>query len=209
MSVFQSVNADVMPGRLHEIAGGTFERVECDHCGHVYQPEHRMLLAHATAGQWIVMHPLEDRAHFATLERGVELIMEREFAAAPRVVAGVARRPRLVFGQRMLGEAVRAAGWAVDSALLECAKLLVMHRDLDRFLALGPFELCCDELADDGSTRHTVWSLSEHRALDEVRIAGDVLEGVQAARGEMRQRYPDLFERPYISACRYFFGATT
>jgi hypothetical protein len=57
-----------------------------------------MLYSELSTRTWIVMHPPADRARFATIERGVFLVMERAFARAPPAVSEAMRgvRPRLV-----------------------------------------------------------------------------------------------------------------
>lgn len=208
--LFDSLNADRVPAQVELVRAGTFELVRCDGCGHAYRPEHTMLYAHFTARAWIIMHPRADRPRFATIERGVELVMAQQLAAAPPLVASGASgvRPRLVFGQHLLTEAVRALDAGLDVARLECAKLLAVRRNMERLMPLGPFELCFEERAPDGALVHAVHALATGDRLDAFSLAPDALDEASASRAELARRFPELFERPYVSACRYLYGAT-
>jgi len=207
--LFDSLNGDRVPVQVEALRQGRFERVDCAGCGHPFQPEHRMLFAHFTARIWIAMCPRVDRPRFATLERGIELVMADAFAGAPPVVADGVRgvRPRLVFGQHMLAEAVRVADAGLEPALLECAKLFAVRRDLQRLMRTGPFELCFERFADTGELVLGLHLLASGERLDAVELPGDALAETHAARDELNRMYPELFERPYVSACRYLYGA--
>jgi hypothetical protein len=208
--LFDSLNADRVPAQVELVLDGTFERVDCAQCGHQYRPEHPMLYAHFTARLWIVMHPRADRPRFATIERGVELVMAEQLGAAPPIVAsgtsGV--RPRLVFGQHMLTEAVRVARAGIDPAMLECAKLVALRRDLAWFMSREPIELCFEEVAGSGDLVHGVHTLASGERIDTLTLPRDVLAEARGAQPVLEQTFPDLFRQPYVSACRYLYGAT-
>jgi hypothetical protein len=208
--LFDSLNADRVPAQVELLLAGTFERVHCEQCGHDYRPEHTMLYAHFSARTWIIMHPREDRPRFTTIERGVELVMQREMSVAPPIVAEGTQdiRPRLVFGQHMLTEAVRTMRAGIDPALLECAKLLAVRGDLQRFLDLGPFELCFEQTTDSGELAHAIHALASGEKIGTLLLPAQALADAQAARPLLEQSFPDLFQRPYVSACRYLYGAT-
>lgn len=205
-SLFDSLNGERVAAQVADILDGTFEQQECEGCGLVFRPEHPMLYSELTARTWLVMHPPAERARFAQLERGVALVMERAFAeAAPavrEVVSGV--RPRLVFGQRMLTEAVRALRAGVPQALLECAKLLALRRDLAALLAFGESQLLFEEIEDDGRLRCGIYELRGERRLGEKKLPGDALAEARASQRELEGLYPELFARPFVSASRYF-----
>lgn len=208
--LFDSLNADRVPAQVELVLDGTFERIDCEQCGHAYRPEHPMLYAHFTARLWIVMHPRVDRPRFATIEHGVALVMAEQLAAAPPMVAsGTADvRPRLVFGQHMLTEAVRVARAGIEPALLECAKLMLVRRDLPRLVSGEPAELCFEQATDSGDLVHGVHALATGERIDTWILPRDLLDEAQAARPVLEQTFPDLFRQPYVSACRYLYGAT-
>jgi hypothetical protein len=205
--VFRSLNGEHVPAQVQHLLDGTFEQIACA-CGHAYRPEHQMVYAHYALRTWVVMYPRADRDRFATLERGVELVFERDFRAAPRTVAAGLRgvRPRLVFGQLALSEAVRVSEAGLEPAILECAKLLVFRRNLAAALAHGPAELIFEGLADGERLQLGVVELATGARRGAVTAAPYVLDEVEAARDEFAARYPALFTRPYASATRYLFG---
>ena len=207
--VFRSLNGERVPAQVQRLLDGTFEVITCALCGHWYQPEHRMLYSHFALRTWIVMMPLADRERFATLEHGVALTFERDFQGAPPPVAAGLRgvRPRLVFGQTALSEAVRVAEAGLEPALLECAKLLVFRRNLGTTAAYGPVELIYEGLTNNGAIQLGVIELGSGARRDTVISPHEVLDEVAATRAEFEARYPSLFVRPYVSATRYLFGA--
>lgn len=140
--VFRSLNGERVPEQVDRVLAGTFEAITCA-CGHEFRIEHTMLYTHYPLRTWIVMHPPVDRSRFASIEHGVLLVFERDFRAAPAPVAVGLRgvRPRLVFGQAALSEAVRVAQSGLDPIVLECAKLLVFRRNLGLMLDGAPAEL--------------------------------------------------------------------
>lgn len=207
---FTSLDADTIGVQVDAILDRTFERTTCAGCGHVFQPEHRMLFASHVRRLWIVMYPLADRADFAALEESVARSIAESFAQATPLVAERLRgvRPRLVFGQHMLAEAVRATYAGVDAAVLECAKLLTIRRNLARLMAHGPFELCLERFGDRGAPVCAIHALPGGERQGEIELPTDILAEAQASRVALQQRFPALFERPYISATRYLIGAT-
>ena len=209
VTVFFSLNGERVEDQVRRIVDGTFEQVPCGGCGATFRPEHRMLYSHFTQRTWIVMHPLADRPQYALLERGVEIVLAEQFAYAPRMVAdGLAgARPRLVFGQHMLSEAVRLAEERIDPALLEGAKLFAIRRNISRLGALPPFELCYEGTEPSGEQRLAIHALAGVERFGELHLPGDALAEAHAAQSELDARYPELFERPYVSATRYLFAA--
>ncbi len=210
LTVFESLNGERVPAQVERLVRGEFERSRCSQCNGEFVPEHRMLLSWFSRGLWIVMHPRPERVRFATLERGIELVMEEQLALAPPVVQHQTRgvRPRLVFGQEMLREAVMVANAGLDPALLECAKLLALRRDMQRFVQFGPIQLCFAGLADDGALEHEVRGVTTGRVVGEIRLPADALAECRASQPELELRFPDLFAQPYVSACRYLYGTT-
>jgi CpXC protein len=209
VTVFFSLNGERVDHQVRQIIDGTFEQIPCSGCGATFRPEHRMLYSHFTQRTWIVMHPLADRPQHAVLERGVELVLAEQFAYAPRMVAdGLAgARPRLVFGQHMLSEAVRLAEARIDPALLEGAKLFAIRRNISRLGALPPFELCYEATEPSGEQRLAIFALADLERLGDLHLPADALAEAHAAQPELQVRYPELFERPYVSATRYLFAA--
>lgn len=119
-------------------------------------------------------------------------------------------KPRLVFGQFLLSEAVRAVELGLDAALLECAKMFTWRRNLGRLMALGPHELVfrgfADEVGPEGGLLLAVRRLGDSKILDELVMPPRVLEEVAEERATLEAQLPDLFARPYVSATRYLFG---
>ena len=204
--LYESLNGDILPNEVELIAAGEFERMTCEGCGHLYQPEHHMLFVRYSWHAWIVMQPLGDRPRFERLERGVTQVLEREFAAAPQAVAAalLGTRARLVFGHHMLAEAVRALQHGIDPALLECAKLLAMRENLPRFIGFGPNELCFERIGDNGELVLAPWSLPKGERLDGTLVLpSSALGDARASQAQLARAYPELFEKPYVSASRY------
>lgn len=203
--LFDSLNGDRVPAQVEEILSGTFEQQECPSCGTLYRPEHPMLYSEFSTRTWIVMHPPVDRARFALIERGVALVMERNFAAAaPAVLENVRGvSPRLVFGQVMLTEALRARRANLSQALLECAKLLAWRRNLGALMPYGPSQLLFEELDEQGRLCCGVYSLDKEQRLGELRLPSDAIAEARASQAQLTQLYPALFTQPYVSACRY------
>ncbi|MBX3156098.1 MAG: hypothetical protein KF773_08860 [Deltaproteobacteria bacterium] len=207
-TLFSSIDADTIPVQVEAILEGTFEQRTCPACGAGYRPEHPMLFVSHARRLWIVMHPMADRREFASLELAVAGEIAAELARAAPIVAERSRgiRPRLVFGQHMLTEAVRSAWSGVDAALLECAKLLNFRRNVQPLMAWGPSEFAFAAFADNGAAICEVRALPGGARLGEIRLPNDILAEVQAIRAELRTRFPELFERAYVSATRYLVG---
>lgn len=207
--LFDSLNGDLIKPQLEEILAGTFEEQECAACGTLFRPEHPMLYSELSTRTWIVMHPPVDRARFARIERGVATVLERNFAqAAPAVLEAVRGvRPRLVFGQVMLTEALRVRRAGLPPPLLECAKLLAVRRNLAALLPYGPSQLLFEEVDDLGRLCCGVYSLDHDRRVGELRLPADALAEVRASQAQLTQLYPELFAQPFVSASRYLMGA--
>ncbi len=205
--VFSSLNGMLLPAEIEEILAGTFERTRCAACEHVWQPEHELLYVDMRAGHWIVMYPAQARRGYSRLERSVERLLAAEFSHAPAVVApalaGV--KARLVFGHTMLAEALRVLRAGLDPALVEAAKLLWIRKHLPEFLALGPCELVVHAI-EGGSLHCQARRLPDLSPLTEVHIAPEILGEARATRSLIEQSHPDLFRKPYVSACRYLYG---
>jgi hypothetical protein len=206
--LFESVNGDRIPAQVEDILAGAFEQQTCPACGGAFRPEHTMLYAQLSARLWIVMHPPADRARHERIERGVELVMARNFAAAPPLVADAVRgvQPRLVFGQLLLTEALRAHRAGLPASLLECAKLLAVRRNLGDLMRHGPSQLVFEELEPDGRLRCGIVELDGGRRGGELRLPADAIAEARASQDAFAKLYPALFTRPYVSACRYLYG---
>lgn len=207
--LLESVNGDRLAAQVDAILAGTFERQVCPACSGVFRPEHTMLYAQFSARLWIVMHPPADRVRYELIERGVELVLARNFAdAAPLVAEGLRGvQPRLVFGQLLLTEALRVQRAGLSPALLECAKLLAIRRNLGDFMRHGPSQLVFEELEPDGRLRCAIVELASGRRGGELHLAADAIAEARASQDSFTTLYPALFTRPYVSACRYLYDA--
>lgn len=207
-TVFRSLNGDVVAAQRVAILDGHFERRPCPRCGHEFRPEHNLLYTQPSARAWIVMYPRAERSGYAALERAVAAVVEREIGAAAPVAATALRglRPRLVFGQHMLSEAVRSIEAGLDPALLECAKILAVRRHLDAFLPLGPFELCFERIAEDGRLGCGAHALDGGERRGEVLLPADAIAEVRAMQPDLEARWPSLFHDPYVSMARVLYG---
>ncbi len=230
-ALFASCNGERVPAQIPHLLDDTFEEQVCAQCGLCFRPEHEMLYSHFAQRAWIVMLPPAARPGYAAIEQALLAQFHASFAEAPsQISAGLqAVKPRLVFGQAMLSEAVRAVELGLEPALLECAKMFTWRRNLGRLMALGPHELTFrgliaepaasaaagrgGELVDALAAavavpdlQLAVRRLSDGVILDELVMPASVLEEVASERDELMARYPDLFARPYVSATRYLFG---
>lgn len=210
-TLFKSLNGERVARQVARLVDGTFEAVSCPACGARFRPEHRMLYSHYGLRTWVAMYPPEERPHYAEIEVGVTEIVRRNVAGAPALVSAGLRgiRPRVVFGQHNLSEAVRTVEASIDSALLECAKLLAFRRNLAPLVRSGPSELCYEGVVrGTGHLQFGVHTLATGQRVDTLSLAPDALDEVAAARDELEARYPELFTRAYVSATRYLFGAS-
>lgn len=200
LELFTSVNAVLLPQLVDQIAAGRFERRPCTACGEPFQPEHPMLLSALPGGPWIVMRPWGELAEYPAREAEVEAVFRRELSG---------HRPRLVFGQAMLAEAVRIVRLGLEPASVECAKLLWVRRSLGRFLDYGPSLLCAEAPVPGGSLRCGVLALSDGRRLDAVELPAALLAEVRRNPERSRTLAPRLYDRPYVSAARYLYPPAT
>jgi hypothetical protein len=207
---FTSLNADLLPARRQEILRGEFAQVRCAACGHGWQEEHELLYVELSTGAWILMEPPSRRARFATWERGIALLLARHFEGAPEALrASLAQvRPRLVFGQAGLTEALRLQEAGLDAATVECLKLMIIQRELPSFLAKGPAQLLFEAVEGGQRLRFALARLPDGAPLGALGAPLEALREVEARREALSQTWPALFTQPYVSATRYLFGAT-
>jgi hypothetical protein len=205
--LFSAVDADTIQIQVDAILDGSFERMTCRGCGHTFRPEHALLFVSHARRLWIVMQPRSDRPGFAGLERGVERrVMTNMARFAPAGIESLQGiRLRLVFGQHMLTEAVRMSYAGLDPRLLECAKLLAIRRNLAALMQHGPFELCFERL-DGAMPICAVHTLPAGDRVAELALGDDVLADVEASLPALQERFPALFDRPYMSATRYLIA---
>jgi len=207
--IFRSLNGERIASQVRRLLDGTFERVRCTACGLPFRLEHRMLYAHYALRTWVVMFSPGDRSHYDGLEHDVERLFAQSFAGAPGLVAAGLRgvRPRLVFGQHALSEAVRVVEASMDPALLECAKLVVFRRSLATLIGHGPVELCYEgRRRGSDDLRMGVYALRTAARVGEVDVASRLVIEIEARKAELEELYPALFTKPYVSATRYLFG---
>lgn len=206
---YDSFNADSLGEQVDDIINGTFERISCG-CGHSFQPEHPMLFTSFERKLWIVMHPPAERRFYAEIERDAEAILEEAYhgaaAAVQRGLEGI--RPQLVFGHRMLAEALRISLTDYEPALVECAKLLWFRDSLPIVMAHPPFELVVQGLTHDGGLRCRLHDVVRGAALGEQVIPAGYLRQAEGGRAHLEDEYQALFTRPYISICRFLFDDT-
>jgi hypothetical protein len=206
---FESFNADRLGDQVDDIVSGRFERIACA-CGHGFQPEHPMLFTSYERKLWIVMQPPSDRRDFAAIEREVERVLQESFAAAtPQVAAGLTGvRPRLVFGQRLLAEALRLSLTELDPALVECAKLLWVRSNIPTLMSHPPFELVVQGRDAEGGLRCALHDLVTGAPLGETVLDAPTMAAAQELRPALEEEYQALFTRPYCSASRFLYGDT-
>ena len=209
MALFRSIDADTIQAQVDAILDDQFERQHCTGCGLSFRPEHGLLFVSHARRLWVVLQPLADRARFASLENDVEDIITQQFEQATPLIAErlASVQPRLVFGQHMLTELVRATWAGIDARLLECAKLLTIRRSLAVLMPHGAFELCFERFEDNAPVC-AIRALPDGVRLGELAMPPDIFAEAGAVQAEMRVRFPDLFERPYVSASRYLIDAT-
>lgn len=209
-TLFVSLNGERVPTQVLHLLDDTFEEQVCGQCGACFRPEHELLYSHFALRIWIVMMPRAMRPRFAALEAAVLSQFQQPFAEAPPLVsAGLAGvRPRLVFGQPFLSEAVRVIELGIEPALLEAAKLFFFRRNLGRLMPLGPHELTFRGFVPEGQDLQlAVRRLGDGAIIEELTMPRSVLDEVTAERDEVAARYPELFARPYVSAARYLHAA--
>lgn len=204
-TLFKSLNGVLLPHYVEAIAAGLFELIECT-CGHRFQPEHRMLLSHLPLGEWVVMYPWAERGDALSIEADVLTTFGREFSQPPKALEGRVEtvRPRLVFGQCMLAEAVRLIGMGLDASCVEAAKLLWVRRHLAQVMAFGPALLCIEEPSLTGFTC-SVRALEDGAIVGSVDLPQDTINEALTTRAQLRTFAPLLFDRPYVSAATYLY----
>lgn len=204
--VFSSFNAERLPHLLDAILHGLFEQATCPVCKARFQPEHDMLFSWLPQRLWIVMIPPEHLPDFARLEGEIARTFEEVFATTPEEFKPLldAVQPRLVFGQHQLAEAVRAQREGIHPALLECAKLAVLRDNLEELLPRGPSYLTFEGLAMPGTLLNlSAWSFVDGAKIASFQLDRALLHDLHRQEEALREAYPALFERPFVSALRY------
>lgn len=204
--LYESLNAERLPHLLDAIEAGDFERQTCAACGASFQPEHKMLFSWLPRRLWVVMLPPQTDSPLPLLEDGLLDLFAREFAHVPAPVQPLvaATRPRLVFGQAQLTEAVRVARANLPPELVECAKLEIQRRLLPSLLPYGPTALAFEgQRPDDGALTFRVLRLRDGAVVDRATLPRAALAELAEHEAAYRARYPDLFARPYVNTLRY------
>ena len=206
---FESFNADSLGDQVDDILTGQFERIQCT-CGHSFQPKHPMLFTSFERKLWIVMHPPAERRYYAEIETEVEKILREAFdSATPAVQRGLdGIRPQLVFGHRMLAEALRLSLVELEPAVVELAKLLWFRSSVQVLMAHPPFELVFQGRAHDGALRCYLHDVVTGAFLGEASLPASLLSEAMAMPEELRDEYAELFQRPYISISRFLLDDT-
>lgn len=208
--LFSAIDADTIPVQVDAILDGVFERQTCNQCARVFRPDHRMLFASHSWKLWVVMYPLTDCRDYEALEPAVMDLIDRHLAgAAPGVQERLRElRPRLVFGQHMLTEAVRVAYAGIDPAMLECAKLFAMRDNVALLLQHGPYELCFERMDDANVMVCGIHALPGGERVGELPLPETLFAEAAAMSEQLIEQYPELLDGAYVSATRYLVGPT-
>lgn len=206
---FESFNADSLGDQVDDILTGQFERIQCT-CGHSFQPEHPMLFTSFERRLWIVMHPPVERRYYGEIEGEVErILLEAYHSATPAVQRGLeGLRPQLVFGHRMLAEALRLSLTELDPAMVELAKLLWIRASVTVLMSNPPFELVFQGRTPEGGLRCHLHDVVTGDFLGEALLGVELLLQAAAMRPELEDEYQALFVRPYISISRFLLDDT-
>ena len=124
-----SVNADRRPDLRVAILDGTFQAVDCPHCGAKMRIPPSFTYLDIGRGQWIAVHPPAAALQWPAHEAHAREAFDAAFgaaapAAAQEIAAGIT--PRLAFGWAALQEKLLVADLALDDATLELLKLVLL-----------------------------------------------------------------------------------
>lgn len=125
-----SVNADRRPDLRAAILDGTFQRMDCPHCGARFRLDCDFTLLDIRRGQWIVAAPVARIGAWQAVEAEARDMFGRAYGdEAPPVAQDIGRRlkTRLVFGWPALREKLLVADLGLDDLALEACKAMAIR----------------------------------------------------------------------------------
>ena len=129
-----------------------------------------------------------------------------------RYVREIARTRWIILGFALAGFAtsvgIDALGSESSLSLFgeDGAKLLAVRRSLASFLPLGPFELCFERIDNDGAIACGVHTLADGERRGELALLPDAVAEARENQADLEARFPDLFQRPYVSMTRVLYS---
>lgn len=209
-SLFLSLHAPRLPAKVHEILSGDFERITCTSCTHTFQPEHRMLYADPPQGLWVVMLPTQhnhnELKELEALEAQITQILTTQIQAAPDFMEDIKERarPRMVFGQAQLTEALQISHHQLSPEMVECMKMTLFRHHMATLMPLGPTTMRF--IGTDPETHDLLFQIlrrADNALLGTLRGSRAILATLEAQEEHLKTSYPELFARPFINATRY------
>jgi hypothetical protein len=125
-----SLNADRRPDLRQAIVDGSFQRMQCPHCGAGFRLDCDFTLLDVKRGQWIVAAPVAAIAEWEAREAAARATFARAYGEeAPPIAREIGRtlKPRIVFGWPALREKLVAADLGLDDVALEAVKATVLR----------------------------------------------------------------------------------
>lgn len=125
-----SVNADRRPDLRAAILDGSFQRMDCPHCGAGFRLDCDFTMLDIGRGQWIVAAPVAAIADWQAREAQAREMFGRAYGAEAPAIAreiGQRLRPRIVFGWPALREKLVVADFGLDDVALEAVKATVLR----------------------------------------------------------------------------------
>lgn len=135
-----SVNADRRPDLRAAILEGSFQRMDCPHCGRSFRAAPQLTYLDVGRGQWIAAFPPEAVGQWVELEAAASRAYEQAFGSGASVDAreiGQTLKPRMVFGWHGLVEKLVAAEAGLDDVNLELMKMALLRGLDDPPLPIG------------------------------------------------------------------------
>jgi hypothetical protein len=197
-STADTINVTRMPSARDRILDGTFHRFGCETCGETITIDRTFLYSDLRREQFIHVFPVDHAGDWPQWEEIAGQTFWQAFTPAPPAMREVATRFRVraVFGLAALADKLRAWDADLDDAIVETLKLelAATHPVVStRTDAAIDIVTVGDELIEVAATSLTgAWSeeryglrLSRYREL-------------LAARGDLEQKFPGLFHKPYV-----------
>ncbi|MCC6621652.1 MAG: CpXC domain-containing protein [Deltaproteobacteria bacterium] len=196
----ESLNVTRMPWAREQILAGHFHRVTCAHCGTESHLERDFLYTDLARGHFVMVHGTQEIGRWQELEERAAQTYHETLATGPSRAYELTARfaLRVVFGLRGLADKLRVWDAGLDDGVVELVKL-------DLFQATPELrtraELQLGVTAVDDEARRLeieAWSLTGERPSTWYGASLARYHELAAARVELEERFPGLFNRPFV-----------